>query len=582
MPVQRGPDGKWHLSRLHNTREGILLGLLDALTGNHDRFSLRHDFLEGTDGRVKAYDGDKAFTGRLPDTNSPFSRHFFRDKGELADWAPNPLSKADIEALRPRVEALRQEFRVLGHNDWYNNVGFAFEHIAKNASGTVSVLDAPPGSVIVEPRAAAPAFGERPRTFEERHRLARRTPPRTRRPAIQLAARHAVTNSVPNYRTPLLPVHDQSVMARLRGVLSNVIHPGQELRASEWAHLRRQATPWVVEGRNPLHPDLDASAHVETRRFAILGDEVKRVTEFTVKIKYVVAEGMTPDQVMQIKSNALDGVDLYYNHQHRLRDGSQLHVRLEFEEVRGARPGDREVVTFRAAGGRADMLTWYADNDAHVHAHEIGHHLGLPDEYLEYEAPGRRTLTDRGMEPGDNLMGDAVRVRVGDVVLLDHAGHEVPPLVAVLDQHMVHLQDLVPGSQRFVEGEAGFRQPAETWTRAAYTPEQLRLPDHVRDLLVDFPHRSGDLIDHVRLLDRAHVLFGDRVTQRHLDYIRALWDIGHTLYGAVPDAMTLRDLHRLSGPATQISAGSRRWGRSTEPGSRRRARRCWVAMPTRG
>ncbi|MEU7859446.1 hypothetical protein [Nonomuraea sp. NPDC049141] len=558
VPAQRGPDGKWHLSRLHNTREGILLGLLDALTGNHDRFSpgrAAHDFLAGHDGIVRGYNGDKTFTGRLPDTNSPFVRHFFRDKGELPDWGPNPLSKSDVETLRTRIEALRAEFR--GHADWYADVKYAFEKIAENASGTVSVLDAPHGSVIVEPRAAGPVFGERPRTFEGT------TPPRapdavppersssTGDPGDRMRARPVRSYEFePDYRTPLLPVNGESVLAKLRGVLSNCIDPRQALRASEWAHLRKNADPWVVEGRNPQRPVLDASARVEARRFAIRGDEVRTVTEFTVKIKYVAEKGMTSEQVAQLKSNALDGVDRYYNHQHRLRDGSQLHVRLEFQEVRNARPGDLEVVTFRAAGGRADMVTWYADNDGHIHAHEMGHHLGLADEYLEPPERGRRTLTDRHMEPGDNLMGDAVRVKVDGDVLLDHAGHEVPPVAALRDHHLVHFDDLVPASQRFVEGEAGFRQPADEWTRPAYTPEQLRLSDHLRDLLVKFPHQDGDLIDHVRVLDRAYALFGDRLTQRHIDYVRALLDTAHSLYGAAPDAVTVRDLRRLSGLVT--------------------------------
>ncbi|MEU7741653.1 hypothetical protein [Nonomuraea sp. NPDC049158] len=545
VPVQRGLDGKWHLARLHNTREGILLGLLDALTGNHDRFSperVQHDFLEGTDGRVKGFDGDKAFSGRLPDTNSPFSRHFFRDKGELADWAPNPLSKADIEALRPRVEALRQEFRALGHSDWYNSVGFAFEQIAKNASGTVSVLDAPPGSVIVEPRAAGPAFGERPRTFEGT------APPRAVEPLPQdspgeLRAHPARSQELnPEYRTPLLPVHGDSVNS---GVMANVIDPRQAVRASEWAHLRSRATAHLIENRVG-YPDLDASARVEARRFAIRGDggEVRRVTEFTIKIRYVAKEGMTAEQVMRLKSNALDGMDLYYNHQHRLSDGSQLHVRLTFEKANNARPGDEGVVTFRPSG-HPDIVNWCANTDAHLHAHEIGHHLGLPDEYREHQTHGRRTLTDRGLKPGANLMGDASRVRTAGRVLIDHAGHEVPPRATLLDHHLAHFSDLLPRSDRSVEGDAGFRQPADEWTRPVHTPETLRLPRYLRDLLVQFPHRGGDLLDHVQVLDRAHSLFGDRVTQRHVDYTAKLFDAAHSLYGAVTDTPTVRDLRRL-------------------------------------
>ncbi|HUR09294.1 MAG TPA: hypothetical protein VM347_42615, partial [Nonomuraea sp.] len=563
VPAQHGPDGKWHLSRLHNTREGILLGLLDALTGNHDRFSpgrAAHDFLVGHDGIVRGYDGDKSFSGRLPDTNSPFVRHFFRDKGELADWVPNPLSKGDIETLRPHVQALREEFRALGRTDWYGDVTFAFEQIAKNASGTISVLDAPSGSLLVEPRAAGPAFGERSHTFEGSARPRAVDPHMHNSPgtAPRLEARSARSLEFdPDYRTPLLPVHGESVTDTLRGQWCNVIDPRQALRASEWAEPRHRATPYVVENRSSNRV-LDSSARVEARYFSIrdADGEARGVTELAVTIRYVVAEHTTADQVAQIKSNAFDGVDLYFNHQHRLPSGDQLHVRLDFEEVGNVKAGDPSVVTFHAAGGRADMVTWYADNDAHIHAHEIGHHLGLIDEYREFQRHRRRTLTDIGVEPGDNLMGGALRVITTDgYVLRDHAGHEVPPRAALRDHHLELIDNLLPRSHDFEEGHAGYRQPVEEWRRLVPRPETLYLSDPVRELLVRFPHRGGDPLDHVHVVDGAYALFGDRVTQGHLDYTRALHSTARSLYGLGPGTLSAKDLHRLHGLVELLGRG---------------------------
>ncbi|MEU4228846.1 hypothetical protein AB0F17_31510 [Nonomuraea sp. NPDC026600] len=560
VPAERGPDGKWHLSRLHNTREGILLGLLDALTGNHDRFSpgrAAHDFLAGRDGIVRGYDGDKTFTGRLPDTNSPFVRHFFRDKGELPDWGPNPLSKSDVETLRTRIEALREEFR--GHADWYADVEYAFEKIAENAGGTVSVLDAPHGSMIVEPRAVGPVFGERSHTFEGP------TPPRASDSSAQSSDTRPQRTAHParslefdpDHRTPLLPVHDESVTNALRGSMCNVIDPRQALRASEWAELRDSATPYVVENRTG-HKVWDSSAQVEARYFSIrdAGGETRGVTELTVKIRYVVTEHITAEQVAQIKSNAFDGVDLYYNHQHRLPSGDQLHVRLDFEEVRGVKAGDRSVVTFHAGGGRANILTWYADTDANIHAHEIGHHLGLPDEYREAQSPRRRTLTDIGVVPGHNLMGDALRVFMADDhVLTDHAGHEVPPRAALRDHHLERIDNLLPRSHDFEEGHAGYRRPVEEWRRLVPQPETLYLSDPVRELLARFPHRSGDPLDHLHVVDGTHALFGDRVTQGRLDYTRALHGTARSLYGLGPEALSARDLRRLHGLVELLGRG---------------------------
>ncbi|MEV0197610.1 hypothetical protein [Nonomuraea sp. NPDC050691] len=379
----------------------------------------------------------------------------------------------------------------------------------------------------------------------------------------------------PDRRSPLLPIHTAEELARLRGNRANRIEPRQAVRAGEWAAFREDAPAHRVEKRTRMDADVvrsygaelaarieaefDRSADVTVRRIGVrTGGETRWVTEVAVKIRWVAERGMTPDEVLQLQASAMDGVDLYYNHQHRLSDGSQLHVRLDFERVENAAPGTREVVTFRNGEGRANQVTWYAGDAPHIHAHEVGHHLGLVDEYHDADHAGRRTLTDGRRRFGANLMSDALAFgwsRGGQLV--DHHGHEVPPLAGLRDHHLSYIDRLLhqaeaenrrvdtPGHHEGTGiGEAGPRVRADEMSRDAYLKANLDLPAHLRDLLKQYPHQSGDLVDHLRALDHADRIFDNGVTQQHVDYVKALHSSMRWIYGADPSDLKVMDVLR--------------------------------------
>lgn len=359
----------------------------------------------------------------------------------------------------------------------------------------------------------------------------------------------------PDTRPPLLPVRGEAALTGLRGEHAYTLSEGDALHASQWAHLREGATATPV-GR--VHHPFEDASKVEVRRLGVTAPDggEHTVTEYTVKVRYHAGPEMAPQDVVRAQSNVLDAVDVHFNHQHRLVDRSQVHVRVEFEPAESAdgavrlRPGDG-----MGEGERPDMLTWYADMDPVAIAHEVGHHLDLHDEYADPGRPGAETLTAPGVTREPNLMGDALRSWADRTPIVDHHGQPVPSNAGLRDRHLVAMQQLAdraaPGV-RDVHGDAGPVVPAEHTTRESHA---LDLPDHVRDLLDRvgedgrpvFPAEGRDALEHAVLLDRMHVLFGDEArTPAHLRYTEALTDAAHRLYETAPDySFRESDLHGL-------------------------------------
>ncbi|WP_460359752.1 GH-E family nuclease [Actinoallomurus bryophytorum] len=358
-----------------------------------------------------------------------------------------------------------------------------------------------------------------------------------------------------------MPTHGEHALATLRGEHANTLTESEALHASEWDAIRESATAVAVP--RVRHPFQDAS-QVELRRLGVTAPD-RTVSEFTVKVRYQADPAMAPHDVVRAQSHVLDAVDLYYNHQHRLQDGSQLHVRMEFEEAPASAASD--VVQLRQGDGarpgeRPDMLTWYADMDPVAVAHEVGHHLDLHDEYVDPRRAGAGTLTAPGVTRDPSVMGSGRRFWADHTPVVDHNGHTVPGTAGLRDRHLDELYGRAEHAAPDAHGDAGPRVPGEHWT-PRHDGAALELPDHVRDLLGRrdeagrpvFPPEGRDPLEHAMLLDRTHAVFRDevppdRLTNDHVRYTEALNDAAHRLYETAHDysfrETDLRGLRRLA------------------------------------
>ena len=120
------------------------------------------------------------------------------------------------------------------------------------------------------------------------------------------------------------------------------------------------------------------------------------VTDVTVRVSVSGAEGVGPHEVDALKARAGAAVDRVFNAPgHRLPGGDRFHLTLEFTESVDAHLAVKAV----ASDVRVDQHSWSVNATEQDLAHEIGHQLGLRDEYRDETAPHRPDI-------GGSLMGD--------------------------------------------------------------------------------------------------------------------------------------------------------------------------------
>ncbi|MGM9444402.1 hypothetical protein ACTAF0_29765 [Streptomyces murinus] len=162
------------------------------------------------------------------------------------------------------------------------------------------------------------------------------------------------------------------------------------VKAPEPAH----GTVSATAPRRPLDrtPRFVVRSAFDARAFRV-GDTL--VTDLTVRVAFRDGSGHDPDTAWQ---RLQQGAEEFYNRPgHRLPDGSLLHVTVE----RVPMDSDPHLVVDLAGHDRPmDQRTWWPDAEPVAYAHELGHQLGLRDEYRENgEGPGRAQVAG-------SLLGD--------------------------------------------------------------------------------------------------------------------------------------------------------------------------------
>lgn len=139
-------------SRFRFGNESARMGLLDAVTGNRDR----HDgnIILTPDDRFVGIDAAYGFQplgyygeGVTPDDlgnteDKPVARFietFEGDLGRQNRFINNPMTPADVEETRRRLESLREDFDKLGRGEWLDNGLAMLDLLGEYAAGTDSI-----------------------------------------------------------------------------------------------------------------------------------------------------------------------------------------------------------------------------------------------------------------------------------------------------------------------------------------------------------------------------------------------------------------------------------------------------------
>jgi hypothetical protein len=246
------------------------------------------------------------------------------------------------------------------------------------------------------------------------------------------------------------------------------------------------------------------------------------LTEFShgltnVKIKVHLDDTLlagNASDLARLKADAIAGVDKHFNlPKNHLQNGNRLHVELEFV----SNPADAHLkVDVQPGRGRATQTTWFVDSDPTVHAHELGHQMGLLDEYVDPQAVRRATQSSPGVHSDDSLMADFWQKHASGHNVFDAAGKPVAsPSAALKARHLEQIGDDIEA----------VKLGAATRTAASGTPSPAPLATSVDPAdLTKFSGLDAPTIARLEQLDAPGLQALGRLPQTDIERVAALND----------------------------------------------------------
>ena len=130
------------------------------------------------------------------------------------------------------------------------------------------------------------------------------------------------------------------------------------------------------------------------------------LTQITIKVRLEPRAGapIADAQVAGVRDSVHAGVDKFWNTgKNRLPNGDHVRVNVEFV---GAGEAAHLTVDLQPGKGRADQTHWFLEDLGTVQAHELGHQLGLLDEYIDAKTVNRGNASAPGVTNDKSLMGN--------------------------------------------------------------------------------------------------------------------------------------------------------------------------------
>jgi LysM repeat protein len=222
---------------------------------------------------------------------------------------------------------------------------------------------------------------------------------------------------------------------------------GKQLLAHELTHTVQQKSGNTIY-RKPKNFSGKVSNKKSDGAFDFMSIYQLNITDteatITINLKLIPENGVSKQTLEDVKFQTRTEFLRYWDHRFTLTnpDGDKipLRVKLNFVEEKAdlevhLQPGRSDKRTVKGnevtiTNETEDLEKWFVDSDPAVRAHELGHQLGMLDEYVDPWSPNRETEDSPGVfEKDHSLMNNPqdegrqdVRMRHGNTLAADISG----------------------------------------------------------------------------------------------------------------------------------------------------------------
>ncbi len=158
-----------------------------------------------------------------------------------------------------------------------------------------------------------------------------------------------------------------------------------------------------------MHEEIPIKRKIEDEPFHWTAAYAARASDdeaaLRVRIHLKPEHGVSLNDTLKVRAETRQAVERIFNRQYVFEDTAGNARALKVIPEFSGGHSDLEV-TLHPGSGRSNLTNWYVNSSPVVRAHEVGHALGLRDEYVDPNAKNRTDPQANGVFTDHSLMGN--------------------------------------------------------------------------------------------------------------------------------------------------------------------------------